>query len=119
MNRLVRDPENPCNPKSPVVITPQQFERQVLEWVKSSLSSMSNTQITHQSIISGQGGQYAIDIQARFSLLDGASINVLIECKHQRRPVERDEILIIEGKLRDTGSHKGIFEVVPKIRAGG
>jgi restriction system protein len=32
-----------------------------------------------------------------------------VECKHQRRPVSRDEVLILDGKLRDTGAHKGML----------
>lgn len=118
MNRLMRDPDSPWNPKSPVEITPQQFERQVVEWIKDSISSTSDAQITHQAIVPGQGGEYAIDIQARLNLLKGASIDILIECKHQRRSVERDEILILEGKLRDTGAHKGMLFATSGFQKG-
>ncbi|MCX6007025.1 MAG: restriction endonuclease [Chloroflexi bacterium] len=114
----MRDPDNPWNPKTQVEITPQQFERQVLEWVKSSISSSSYDKITHQAIVPGQGGEYVIDIQVHLGLLKGASINILIECKHQRRSVERDEVLILEGKLRDTGAHKGILFATSGFQKG-
>jgi hypothetical protein len=41
---------------------------------------------------------------ARLTLFSGAEIVVLVECKHQRRAVERDEVHILESKLRDVST---------------
>jgi restriction system protein len=108
MNREHSDPEAPWNPRNPVEITPAEFEKQVFDWVKAC-SGLANATILHQDTVEGQGGEYRIDIHVRLNILNGATLFLLLECKHQARPVERDEVIILEGKLRDTASHKGII----------
>jgi restriction system protein len=108
MNRDHSDPKAPWNPREPVAINPSEFERQVFEWVKAS-AGMGGAQVTHQARVEGRGGEYAIDIRVCLTLIGGATLKLLLECKHQRRPVERDEVIILEGKLRDTAAHKGII----------
>jgi restriction system protein len=34
---------------------------------------------------------------------------VLVECKRHSRPVERDDVLALESKLRDVGAHKAML----------
>lgn len=82
---------------------------QVLDWLTRTASNIENCELTHQGDVNGQGGGYAIDILVRMTLFEGATVSILVECKHQARPVERDEILILEGKLRDVGAHKGML----------
>jgi len=108
MNRQHSDPNAPWNPLKPVPITPQEFERQVLEWVRASLETGA-AEVKHHAKAKGRGGEYTIDIRIRLTVLDGAIIDLCLECKNQQRAVERDELIILEGKLRDTGSHKGIL----------
>jgi restriction system protein len=43
------------------------------------------------------------------TILGGATILMILECKHQGRAIARDDVIILEGKLRDTGSHKGML----------
>ena len=95
MNRDHSDPNAPCNPRDPVSITPAEFEQKVLQWVRAC--SERSTHRTHQASVEGRGGAYAIDIHVRLTLLGGANLDLLLECKHQARPVERDEIIILEG----------------------
>lgn len=118
MNRQFADPRQPWNPREPINITPEEFEKQVLDWVTASLR-LSPASITHQARVRGQGGQYAIDIRIGLTVLEGARLDLLVECKHQSRPVERDEVILLEGKLRDTRAHKGFVILhfwVPKGR---
>jgi len=108
MNRQYADPNAPWNPRDPVQITPEEFEKQVLEWVRACPEA-STAEVEHQAIVKGQGGEYAIDIKIRFTIMGGAILELYLECKHQKRAVERDEVILLEGKLRDTGAHKGML----------
>jgi len=103
-----RNLESPWNPAIPVSITPLEFELQVRDWLARGAYGFESFIVTHQETVSGQGGDYAIDVLVRLTLFSGASIAVLAECKHQRRPVERDVVLVLESKLRDLGAHKGM-----------
>lgn len=63
----------------------------------------------HLGTITGVGGDYRIDVLVRLNIFGGAIVAILVECKHQRRPVERDEAMVLEAKLRDVGAHKGML----------
>ena len=93
----------------PVDITPEQFEHQVCDWLKASVDGLKNFTITHSSTLEGDSGEYEIDMIAEFEIFDGALIKVLVECKRYKNPVKRDVgILILESKIRDSDTHKGM-----------
>jgi restriction system protein len=106
---MKRNHESPWNPATPVAITPTEFELHVRDWLARGVSAAESFEIIHQGTMAGQGGAYSIDVLATVTLFQGARVIVLAECKHQQRPVERDEILVLEGKLRDVGAHKGML----------
>jgi len=93
----------------PVDITPIEFEQQVKAWLDRVPHSLRDFSSTHRELISGDSGEYEIDIVARFEVFGGAEIVVLIECKRYKNPVKRDVVMFLEAKLRDTGAHKGII----------
>ncbi len=95
--------------EDPVDISPADFERRVHAWLSAGIGSLTEFSAEHLKPMSGAGGEYKIDVVAEFTVFEGARIKVLIECKHQKRPVERDEVIVLEGKLRDLGAHKGII----------
>lgn len=117
MNRQYADPNAPWNPRDPVQITPEEFEKQVLEWVRACLEA-STAEVEHQAMVKGQGGEYAIDIKIRFTIMGGGILELYLECKHQKRAVERDEVILLEGKLRDTGAHKGMLSSTSGFQKG-
>ena len=113
-----RNPDSPWNPYTPVEISPTEFEEQVLSWLERSAAEQGlPIKATPQGIVSGAGGDYSIDVLLE-STLFGASLLVLVECKHQRRPVERDELIVLEGKLRDVGAHKGMLFSTSGFQSG-
>lgn len=113
-----RNPHSPWNPRAPVEISPTDFEKQVLAWLRKSAGEQGlPVKATHQGLVSGAGGDYSIDVLVESSL-GGARLLVLVECKHQRRPVERDEVIVLEGKLRDVGGHKGILFSTSGFQSG-
>ncbi len=106
---MERNSNLPWNPAVPVTLTPTEFELQVRDWLSRGGFRLEDFQATHQGSVTGLGGDYSIDVLARLVLFSGAQIVVLAECKHRERPVERDEVLILEAKLRDVGAHKGML----------
>ncbi|MGC9455748.1 MAG: restriction endonuclease [Phycisphaerae bacterium] len=96
-------------PESPVEVTPEEYERQVYDWLQQCVPQDVNAAFDHQGIVKGAGGEYAIDVLVSLEVFGGAVLRILVECKHQKRRVERDEVLVLEGKLRDVGAHKGML----------
>ena len=105
-----RNPQSPWNPRVPAEITPTEFEELVLTWLRRC-GSGDNQQIDaeHSGVIQGVGGAYKIDVLVKLTIFSGAVVAVLVECKHQVRPVERADVMVLEGKLRDVGAHKGML----------
>ena len=93
----------------PVEITPEQFERQVYDWLKASTDGLKSFTIIRSSTLEGDSGEYEIDVMAEFEIFDGALIKVLVECKRYKNPVKRDAIMILESKIRDSDTHKGMM----------
>ncbi len=91
-----------------VDITPEQFERQVHDWIKLSAKGLKNFVVIHLHRLKGDSGEYEIDVMAEFEVFNVAVIKVLVECKRYKSPVKRDVIMILESKIRDTDSHNGI-----------
>ncbi len=105
-----RNPDSPWNPATPVEISPTEFEELVLTWLRmSAVDQTPSMNAVHQGVVNGVSGAYTIDVLVELFLLGGAKFVILVECKHQRRPVERDEVIILDGKLRDVGAHKGML----------
>lgn len=100
---------DPLNPADPVEISPSDFELQVRDWLAREAERIEKCQAIHQGKVLGQGGEYSVDVVVRLTFFSGAQLIVLAECKHQGRPIARDEILALESKLRDTGAHKGML----------
>ena len=43
---------------------------------------------------------------------------VLVECKNQTRPVERDEVMVLESKIRDVNAQKGMLFSTSGFQSG-
>jgi restriction system protein len=89
-------------------ISPSEFERRVEKWLRSTPQKLVGFRTAHLETQIGVGGEHAIDAVAEFEVLGGARITVLVECKHQKAPVKREVIMVLQAKLQDTGAHKGI-----------
>jgi restriction system protein len=105
-----RNPDSPWNPRVPVDITPAEFEEWVLEWLRRAASAEGQRiHAQHLAVVHGDGGDYRIDVLVTFSVLGGAEFVVLVECKHHKRPVEREDLMVLESKLRDVNAQKGML----------
>ena len=105
-----RNPLSPWNPRVPAEITPSEFEKIVLAWLRRCWAG-DNQQIEakHLGTIAGVGGEYKIDVLVKISVFGGAEVVVLAECKHQGRPVEREDAMVLKARLLDVGAHKGML----------
>jgi restriction system protein len=113
-----RNPESPWNPGTAVEVTPEEYERQVLRWLQGSLGNKIGLRVKHRAKVAGEAGEYELDVVVELSLLGGALIVVLVECKRYKSPVERDKILALHAKLNDTGAHKGIMFATAGFQRG-
>jgi restriction system protein len=110
----------PNNPDPPIPLTPEQFEDRTTRWIRRALKrdGLTDFTIEQQGVVTGRGGDYKIDALIRATILAGAEIKLLAECKHQRRPVSRDQIAALSDKLRDVGAHKGLLFSTSGFQAG-
>jgi hypothetical protein len=101
-------------------MTPLQFEQCVKDWISESLLDYAprTLEISHLGAIAGRTGNYKIDVLVKIKIFGEALVTLLVECKHQKRPVERDVVQILEAKLRDTRAHKGALFSTSGFQAG-
>lgn len=104
-----RGPNAPWNPASLVLVTPEDYEKQVVSWLRETGHKLDRFRVTHLQEMEGSSGAYEFDAVAEFTVFEGARLVVLVECKRQRRAVERHEVLALEAKLRDVGAHKAML----------
>ncbi len=113
------NPDSPWNPRVRADISPSDFEKLVFEWLRRSAERQRQTTTAeHLGVAHGAGGDYRIDVLVMFSALGGASFVVLIECKHQARPVEREDVMVLESKLRDVKAQKAILFSTSGFQSG-
>lgn len=109
----------PWHPRVPIDISPGDFEELVLEWLRRAAAQQQQTITTkHLGVADGDGGQYRTDVLVTFSALGGASFVVLVECKRHARPVEREDVMVLESKLRDVNAQKGILFSTSGFQSG-
>ena len=114
-----RRPDSPWNPQVPAHISPAQFEALVLEWLRlASKRQHQNITATHLGVVHGEGGEYKVDVLVTFTALGGAGFTVLVECKHQGRPLEREDVMVLESKHRDVNAQKAIIFSTSGFQSG-
>jgi restriction system protein len=113
-----RNPNSPWNPATPPDITPDEYERQVAEWLADSGSTLTDFRSEHLRHIAGPGGDYEFDVVAEFTALAGASFRVVVECKRYSRPVERDHLLALWAKKEDVNAQKAMMFATCGFQSG-
>ncbi|MFG5379816.1 restriction endonuclease [Yoonia sp. R2-816] len=106
------------NPKHPIEVTPEEYEKQVVSWLQSAGRELQEFTVNHLEKIHGEGGEYSIDGWAEFEIFGGAKVCVLIECKKHRRPVVRDVILGVHAKAQAVGAQKSIVFSTSGFQSG-
>lgn len=116
--RSKRNPSSPWNPAVPAEVTPAEYEREVVAWLRASGGELMNFEVQHLRDLPGDGGEYEFDAVAEFNILRGAFIRVLVECKRYKRPVEREKLLALWAKLQDVGAHKAMMFATCGFQSG-
>jgi restriction system protein len=99
-------PETPKNINAS--ITPLEFELLVKDYLQNLGQNLTSFVATHDVRYLASDGEYQIDVFCNFEAL-GATFKVLVECKKQKRDVERAVVQLLFDKLRATGSQKGLI----------
>ena len=109
-DNVVREPE-------PISLPPEVFEREVKTLLDVGGSELLGFESTHRAKVKGVDGTYEIDILARFAAL-GVEFKVLVECKHQREPVKREVVQVLNDRIRSVGAQKGILIATARFQRG-
>lgn len=96
-----RNPESPWNPANSAEISPEEYGKQVVGWLRKAGQSLDKFEVKPLRLLSGHGGDYEFDAVAQLTILTGAQIVVLVECKRYSRPVEREKLLSLWAKMQD------------------
>jgi restriction system protein len=102
------DNEPPWNPRDPLEISPTEYEKQVVAWLKDAGANLEKFKIQHNKNVAGKSGEYSLDGWAEFETF-GVKFSILIECKRHSRPVNRDVVLGVNSKLQEVRSQKAII----------
>lgn len=113
-----RNPDSPWNPSYPPNLTPSEYEKQVVEWLRASSGTLESFQVQHLQHLVGPGGDYEFDAVAEFIILNGVKIIVLIECKRYSQPVEREKLLALWAKQQDVKANKAIMFATCGFQSG-
>ncbi len=103
--------------ETPLNLSPRQYELAVKDILDGAGVDLSEFSSRHLEDVPGVDGSYAIDVTVRFSAL-GAEFLVLVECKHEKRKVERQAVQVLHDKVRSTGAHKGMLFSVAGFQQG-
>ncbi len=101
----------------PLSLTPVEFERLVASVLQKQGVGLNDLDVRHLDPIQGDDGEYKIDVTARFEAF-GANFLVLIECKHQSRPIERDVVQVLADKVRSVGAQKRMLFSTTRFQRG-
>lgn len=97
--------------------TPEEFELAVKGILDAAAGTLVNYQSSHLEHLQASDGKYVLDVVARFEAL-GAEFVVLVECKHQGRKVERQEVQVLHTKVQSLGAHKGMLFSTAGFQSG-
>lgn len=98
-------------------LTPEAFELAVKGILDAAAGTLVNYESTHLEAHQASDGEYVIDITARFEAL-GATFLVLIECKHHKRKVERQDVQVLLAKLQSLAANKAMFFSTSGFQSG-
>lgn len=113
-----RNPKSPWNPANAANISPADYEEQVVEWLQNAGGTLDEFTVEHLRHLSGAGGDYEFDAVAHFTILNGARIVVLVECKRYSSPVERETVLSLWAKMQDVKAHKAMIFATCGFQSG-
>ena len=113
-----RNPDSPWIPEKLAELTPEKFEMQVVDWLQATGHMLDNFKVTHRKNLRGPGGDYEFDAVVECTVLGGAQLTILVECKRHSRPIEREKIISVYGKFRDVEANKAMVFSTSGFQSG-
>jgi len=101
----------------PLLLSPAEFEQEMRRILQEEGVQPRDFSTAHLEKIHGTEGDYILDVTARFEAF-GVNFLILIECKRQTRPIERNVVQVIADKIRSVGAQKGIIFSTADFRRG-
>jgi len=101
-----------------IEMTADDYEVGVKNVISAKGHTLEDFNVTRNEKLKGSDGEYEIDVLARFTILDGAEIVVLIECKHHKNSIKRELVLALHSKLLSVGAHKGMMFTTSAYQRG-
>jgi restriction system protein len=92
----------------PITLSPSEFEEAVKAILDGAGIPLKDYKSEHLASLTGVDGDYIIDVSVTFSAL-GADFLVLVECKHEKRRTERQDVQILHSKIQSLGAQKGMI----------
>ena len=89
-----------------------------MAWLRASGGTLEQFTVEHLKHLGGPGGDYEFDAVANFTILKGAKIKILVECKRYSQPVEREKLLALWAKLQDVKAHKAMMFATCGFQSG-
>lgn len=102
-------------------LTPAEFEKYTRDFLQkladSKRGSLESFQVEHLEELSSHDGDYKIDVTARLRIL-GFDFLMLVECKHLKRPVEREAAMVLWAKQQSLHAQKCIMFSISGYQEG-
>jgi restriction system protein len=102
-------------------LTPTEFERYTRDFLQKLADSKRGTlesfDVEHLEELSAHDGDYKIDVTARLRIL-GFDFLMLVECKHLKRPVEREAAMVLWAKQQSLHAQKCIMFSISGFQEG-
>lgn len=103
--------------EDPIILNPVEFEIAVKGILDAAAGSLVKYESTHLESLAASDGEYIIDVTARFEAL-GANFLVVVECKHHKRKVERQDVQVLHSKLQSLGAQKAMLFSTAGFQSG-
>jgi restriction system protein len=92
----------------PITLSPSEFEEAVKAILDAVGVPLKDYESAHLASLTAVDGDYIIDVSVSFSAL-GTDFLVLVECKHEKRRTERQDVQILHTKIQSLGAQKGMI----------
>lgn len=109
--------EEIIGPTSWLQVTPDEFERMVVQFLRKLGHSLESFAVNHQESLTSSDGTFRLDATARFRAI-GADFTVIIECKHHRNPIKRELVQVLADKVTALRAQKGMLFTTAPFQRG-
>lgn len=98
-------------------MTPEEFEKASLEWIKHQGDAYPNGCVEHNITIPTRNGNYQVDGRIRFRAYS-LPFTIIVECKMYNYSVNREKVVVLLDKVRELGAQKGILVTTASFQKG-